>query len=133
MSETTQGLFASSTAGTMKTSSLKSLEEHAEDLWVLLHNASSTKVDQPGDCGNAVSSLQAFTEVVSMHGFSTLHTSVQRECTAGCMGQSLVDCDDNVLLFREPELPRESVLFLQSRELVPDCNPEMITVYFHII
>ena len=57
MSEAIQGLFASSTAGTMTTSPPKSLEEHAENLWALLHEASSAKVDKPGDWGCAVSDL----------------------------------------------------------------------------
>ena len=59
MSETIQGLFASSTAGTMTTSPTKSLEEHAENLWALLHEASSAKVDKPGDWGCAVSDLRS--------------------------------------------------------------------------
>ena len=122
LSEVIRGLFASSTAGTMTTSSPKALEEHAENLWVLLHEASSAKVDKPGDCGDAVSDLEAFTEEVSMPGFSKLHISVARECTAGCTGQNLCSYGGNAPVPRGAEPISESVLFLQSPDLLPDFN-----------
>ena len=57
-----------------------------------------------------------------MPGFSKLHTSVTRECTAGCTGQHLCSYGGNAPVPREPEPISESVLFLQSPDLLPDFN-----------
>ena len=130
MTEAINGLFANSTAGAMETSTDKSLEEHAEVLWALLHQASASKVAKPGDCGDAVTGLQAFIEQVSMPTFSTLLASVHRECSPGCSGHTLLDYGAGAHVVRVPEQPRDSALFLRSPALAPNCDPRTDPLLF---